>query len=96
MRPIKLCPNAASIIIEDHLCVSFAYNHAVPSKLAIILVKADMSDVRNFPAGGRWQISVEIQEFIDAYFGVGEKVKVNANAVLIADHSVYSAAGWYG
>jgi hypothetical protein len=96
MWPIKLCPNAASVVIEDHLCAPFTYNHAFPAKLAIVLVKANMSDVRNLPAGGRRQISVEIQEFIGAYFGVGEKVLVNANAVLIADHSVYSAVPRYG
>ncbi len=88
MWPVKLCPNAESVIIEDYLCASFTYNHAFSSKLAIILVKANMSDVRNLPAVGRRQLSVEIQEFIVAYFGGGEIVKVNANSVLIADHSV--------
>lgn len=88
MRPIKLCPDAASVIIEDHLCASLPYHHAFSSKLAIILVKAHMSDVRHLPAVGWRQISVEVQEFIDAHFGIAEKVKVDANAVLIADHSV--------
>src|SRR5215208_1731050 len=96
MWPIKLCPNAASVKIEDHLCASFTDDHAFPSKFAIILVKTNMSDMRNLPAGGHRQISVEIQEFIDAYFGVGEKVKVNSNAVLIADHSIYSAVPRHG
>ncbi len=89
MWPIKLYPNAGSVIIEDDLCASFTYNHAVSSKLAISLVKVNMSNVRNLPAIGRRQMSVEIQEFIDTHFGVGKIVKVNVNAVLIADHSVY-------
>ena len=92
MWPIKLCPNAASVVIEDHLCASFTYDHAFPSKLAIILVKVNMSDVRDLPTGCRRQISVEIEEFIDTYFGRGELVQVNANSVLIADHSVEGAA----
>jgi len=96
MWPIELCPNTASVIIKDYLCASFLDDHAFPSKLTIILVKVYMSDVRNLPAGGRRQISVEIQEFIGADFGVSEKVKVNANAVLIADHSVYSAVPRHG
>ena len=96
MWPIKLCSNAASVIVQDHLCASFTYNHAFPSKLAIILMKVYMSNVCNLPAVSRRQISVEIQEFIRAHFGFAEKVKVNANAMLIADHSVYSAASWHG
>src|SRR5215207_4469174 len=96
MWPIKLCPSAASVMIEDHLCASFTYDHAFPSKLAIILVKTNMSDMRNLPTGGRRQISVEIQELIDAYPGVGEKVKVDSNAIPIADHSIYSAVPRHG
>src|SRR5215208_8264396 len=96
MRPIKLCPDAASVVIEDHLCASFIQDHAFPGKLAIVLVKADMSHMRNLPTGGHRQISVEIQEFIDACLGGGEKVKVNANAILIADHSIYGAVSRYG
>ena len=87
MWPVKLCPNAGSVIIKDHLCASFIYDHAFPRKLAIILVKVNMSDMRNCPAVGHRQLSVEIQELIDAYFWGGEKVKVNANSVSIADHS---------
>ena len=74
MWPIKLCPNAASVIIQDYLRASFTYNHAFPSKLAIILVKVYMSNVRNLPAVGCRQISVEIQEFIGADFWAAEKV----------------------
>ncbi len=96
MRPVKLCPDTGSVIIEDHLRASFTDDHAFPGKFAVILVKVDMSDVRNLPAVCRRQVSVEIQELIDAHFGVGEKVKVHANAVLIADHSVYSAVPGHG
>ena len=96
MRPIELCSDAASVKIKDHLCASFIDDHTFPGELAIILVKVDMSDVCNFPTVGRRQISVEIQEFIDAYPGVGEKVKVNSNAVLIADHSIYCAVPRHG
>ena len=96
MWPIKLCPNGAPVVVEDNLCASFPYHHTFPGKLAIILMKANMPDMRNLPAIGRRQISVEIQEFIDAYVRVGESVKVNANAVLIADHSVYCAVPRHG
>lgn len=74
MGPIELCPNAASVVIEDHLCASFPDDHAFPSKLAIVQVKVHMSDVRHRPTLGRQQISIEIQEFIDAHRGGGELV----------------------
>ena len=51
--PIKLCPNAGSIVIKDHLCPFFADDHAFSSKLAIFLVQTDMTDVRNCPTVGR-------------------------------------------
>lgn len=86
MRPVKLGPDTESVIIEDHLCASFTYDHAFSSKLAIVLVKANMADVRNLPAARRRQLPVEIQKFIVAYFGGGEIVKVNANSMLIAGH----------
>jgi hypothetical protein len=85
MGPVKLCLGAGSVVVEDHLCASFTDHHALSSKFAITLVKVNMSDVRDLPAVGRRQLAVEIQEFIDAYFAGGEKVKVNANSVLIAD-----------
>ena len=96
MWPIKFRPDAASVIIQNDLRASLTDHHAFPGKLAVLLVKAYMSDVRNFPAVSRWQISVEIQEFIGAYPGVGEKVKINTNAVLIADHSVHNAVPRHG
>lgn len=96
MWPIKFRPDAASIVIKDHLCASFADDHAFPGKLAILLVKVNMSDVLNLPAIGRRQVPVEIQELIDTYFGRGELVQVNADAAFIADDSIQGAARWQG
>src|SRR5215207_5960335 len=36
VRPIKLCPKGGSIVIKDHLSPLFTYDHAFPSKLAIL------------------------------------------------------------
>ena len=96
MWPIKLCPDAGTVIIENHLCASFGYYHALSCKFAILLVKVNVPDVCNRPTVRRRQVAVEIQEFSGAYFGIGEKVKINANAAPIADHSVYGAVPGHG
>ena len=88
MGPIKLCPNGGSIVIKDHLRPIFADHHAFPSKLAILLVQIDMTDVRHGPTAGRGQGAVELQEFIDADFGGRELVEVNTNSVPIADQRI--------
>lgn len=43
--PIKFRSDAASIVIEDDLCASLIDDHAFSSKLAIIFVESNVTDM---------------------------------------------------